>query len=41
MRRRVIEESVLFVSILKWLSLATCIGIIVGISTAIIPWAAS
>src|SRR5208337_4202537 len=35
MRRRVIEESVLFVSILKWLSLATCIGSIVGVSTAV------
>lgn len=35
MRRKVIEESVLFVSILKWLSLATCIGIIVGASTAV------
>jgi H+/Cl- antiporter ClcA len=35
MRRRVIEESVLFVSILKWLSLATCIGGIVGVSTAV------
>lgn len=35
MRRKVLEESVLFVSILKWLSLATCIGIIVGVSTAV------
>ncbi|MHB8881641.1 MAG: chloride channel protein [Thermodesulfovibrionales bacterium] len=35
MRRRVVEESVLFFSIIKWLSLATCIGIMVGISTAI------
>jgi H+/Cl- antiporter ClcA len=35
MKRKVIEESVLFISILKWLFLATCIGIIVGISTAI------
>ena len=35
MRRKVVEESVLFVSIIKWLSLATCIGIIVGFSTAV------
>lgn len=35
MRKQVVEESVLFVSILKWLFLATCIGIIVGVSTAI------
>jgi hypothetical protein len=35
MRKKVLEESALFVSILKWLSLATCIGIIVGISTAV------
>ncbi len=35
MRKKVIEESVLFVSIIKWLFLATCIGIIVGGSTAI------
>lgn len=35
MRKKIIEESVLFVSILKWLLLATCIGIIVGISTTI------
>jgi H+/Cl- antiporter ClcA len=35
MRRQVVEESVLFVSILKWLALATCIGIFVGFSTAV------
>jgi H+/Cl- antiporter ClcA len=35
MRKKVVEESVLFISILKWLILATCIGIIVGCSTAI------
>jgi len=35
MRRKVVEESVLFFSILKWLSLATCVGIIVGASTAV------
>ncbi|MBI5640524.1 MAG: chloride channel protein [Nitrospirae bacterium] len=29
------EESVLFVSILKWLFLSSCIGVIVGVSTAI------
>jgi H+/Cl- antiporter ClcA len=34
MRKKVVEGSVLFVSILKWLFLAACIGIIVGISTA-------
>lgn len=33
MRKKVLEGSVLFVSILKWLFLASCIGIIVGIST--------
>ena len=33
MRRKIVEESVLFISILKWLSLATCIGIIVDFST--------
>src|SRR5271169_4588234 len=35
MRRKVVEGSVLFASILKWLFLATCIGIIVGISTTV------
>ncbi len=34
MRKKVVEGSVLFVSILKWLFLAACVGIIVGISTA-------
>jgi H+/Cl- antiporter ClcA len=33
MKRKIIESSVLFVSIVKWLFLASCIGIIVGIST--------
>lgn len=33
MRKKVVEGSVLFVSILKWLFLATCVGIIVGLST--------
>jgi len=35
MRKKIVEESVLFVSILKWLFLASCIGIIVGISTTV------
>lgn len=35
MRRKVVEGSVLFISILKWLFLATCIGILVGISTTV------
>ncbi|HSB33775.1 MAG TPA: chloride channel protein [Nitrospirota bacterium] len=35
MRKKVLEGSVLFVSILKWLFLATCIGVIVGISTTV------
>jgi H+/Cl- antiporter ClcA len=35
MRKKVVEGSVLFVSILKWLFLATCIGILVGISTTV------
>jgi H+/Cl- antiporter ClcA len=35
MRNKVVEGSVLFVSILKWLFLAACTGVIVGISTAV------
>ncbi len=35
MRKKVVEGSVLFVSILKWLFLATCVGILVGISTTV------
>jgi len=35
MKRKVVEGSVLFISILKWLFLATCVGIMVGISTAV------
>jgi chloride channel protein, CIC family len=35
MRKKVLEGSVLFISILKWLFLATCIGILVGISTTV------
>jgi H+/Cl- antiporter ClcA len=35
MKRKVLlEESVLFISIIKWFLLASCIGIIVGISTS-------
>lgn len=33
MKRQLIEESVLFISILKWVVLATGVGIIVGLST--------
>jgi H+/Cl- antiporter ClcA len=35
MRKKIVEESVLFVSILKWLFLASCIGIFVGLSTTL------
>jgi H+/Cl- antiporter ClcA len=35
MRRKILESSVLFISILKWLFLASCIGAIVGLSTTI------
>src|SRR5512146_231873 len=35
MRKKVLEGSVLFVSIMKWLFLASCIGVIVGISTTV------
>lgn len=35
MKRRIKEESVLFMSVFKWLVLATLIGIIVGFSTAL------
>ena len=35
MKRHLIEESILFVSILKWVVIATGIGIIVGLSTAL------
>ena len=35
MRKKIVEESVLFVSILKWLFLASCIGILVGVSTTL------
>lgn len=35
MRKKIVEESVLFISILKWLFLASCIGILVGLSTTL------
>ncbi|RJQ45460.1 MAG: voltage-gated chloride channel [Nitrospiraceae bacterium] len=35
MRKKVIEQSVLFISVLKWLFLASCIGILVGLSTTV------
>jgi len=35
MKKQLLEESILFVSILKWVVIATGIGIIVGLSTAI------
>ncbi len=35
MRKRVIESSVLFVSISKWILLASCVGVIVGFSTTV------
>ncbi len=49
MRDKLIEESVLFVSVLKWVFLASTVGLIVGISTAVflklldgaISWASS
>jgi H+/Cl- antiporter ClcA len=34
MKKKFIEESVLFISIIKWLFLASCVGAIVGLSTA-------
>ncbi|PJC74748.1 MAG: voltage-gated chloride channel, partial [Syntrophobacterales bacterium CG_4_8_14_3_um_filter_58_8] len=35
MKKGLIEESILFISILKWVVIATGIGIIVGLSTAL------
>ena len=35
MKRRVVESSVLFASIVKWLFLATGAGILVGLSTTV------
>jgi H+/Cl- antiporter ClcA len=39
MRRRVVEASVLFVSVLKWFALASLVGVLVGGSTAAFLWA--
>lgn len=45
MKQRVVEQTVLFISVLKWVALATIIGAIVGASTAIflkiLQWSAS
>jgi H+/Cl- antiporter ClcA len=35
MKRKVLESSVLFLSILKWLFLASCAGVLVGLSTTV------
>ncbi len=35
MKRRLAEETVLFISILKWFALATFVGLIVGVSTTL------
>jgi H+/Cl- antiporter ClcA len=35
MNKKALEESILFVSIIKWCFLASCVGIVVGLSTAI------
>jgi len=35
MKKTVFEESVLFISIIKWLFLASCVGVIVGLSTSV------
>ncbi|MEW6738608.1 MAG: chloride channel protein [Nitrospirota bacterium] len=35
MKKKVLESSILFVSIVKWLFLASCAGILVGVSTAV------
>jgi H+/Cl- antiporter ClcA len=35
MRKKILESSILFVSIIKWLFLAVCVGILVGVSTAV------
>jgi H+/Cl- antiporter ClcA len=34
-KQLLIEQSVLFISVIKWFFLATCIGIIVGVSTSV------
>lgn len=35
MKKKIVESSVLFISIVKWLFLASCIGLIVGVSTTV------
>ena len=35
MKKKVIESSVLFVSIVKWVTLAACVGLVVGVSTTV------
>lgn len=35
MRRKILESSVLFVSISKWIFLAACVGVVVGVSTTV------
>lgn len=35
MKRKLLESSVMFISIVKWLFLATCVGALVGLSTTI------
>ena len=35
MKRRIKEETILFISVVKWVFLASVIGIIVGLSTTI------
>jgi len=34
-RKKLLESSVLFISIMKWLFLASCVGVIVGLSTTV------
>ena len=33
MRRRLAEQTVIFISVVKWIALATVVGVIVGLST--------
>ncbi|MEW6108565.1 MAG: chloride channel protein [Nitrospirota bacterium] len=35
MKKKVLEGSVLFISIIKWLFLASCVGVVVGLSTTV------
>jgi H+/Cl- antiporter ClcA len=35
MRKKFLESSVLFISIMKWLFLASCVGVVVGLSTTV------